>query len=54
MRFATETYTISMKQKGNSEHLPCEWEIGMIESVYEKHGEGHGLLVDSIRELKSH
>lgn len=44
MRSVTGTYTIPMKEKGNSEHLPYEWEIGMIEVVSQKHGEGHGII----------
>lgn len=37
-----------IKEKENSEHLICEWEIGMIEVISQKQEE-KGLLVDGIR-----
>lgn len=41
-----------MKEKGNSEHLPYEWEIGMIEVVSQKHGEGDGIITRWYQETK--
>lgn len=53
MRSVTGTYILSMKEKGHSAHLPYEWEIGMIRLISQKYGEGDGLLVGSIKDLKS-